>query len=93
VAVAHLLLRALRSRDRRLVRTAGAALLLVLLQVGLGGATVLSGRAVVPTTAHVAMGAAVLGTCWLATLRAFRLLRCPLRVSSVIRGTRATVPS
>ena len=74
-AVIHVLLRARRSHEARLVRTASLALALVVLQIGLGGATVLSGRAVVPTTAHVAVGAAVLGTCWLATLRAFRLLR------------------
>jgi cytochrome c oxidase assembly protein subunit 15 len=74
-AVIHVLLRARRSGEARLVRTASLALALVIVQIGLGGATVLSGRAVVPTTAHVAVGAAVLGTCWLITLRAFRLLR------------------
>jgi hypothetical protein len=41
--------------------------------VGLGAATVLTVKAVLPTTAHVATGAAVLGTCWLVTLRAWRL--------------------
>jgi cytochrome c oxidase assembly protein subunit 15 len=74
-AVAHLVLRARRSGEPRVVRTAAVALALVLAQIALGGATVLSGRAVVPTTVHVAVGAAVLGACWLATLRAFRLLR------------------
>jgi heme a synthase len=93
LAVVHLLLHALRSRERRLVRTAGAALVLVLIQIGLGAATVLSGRAVVPTTAHVAVGAAVLGACWLATLRAFRLLRRPQSVSSAVPGTRVAVTS
>jgi cytochrome c oxidase assembly protein subunit 15 len=74
-AVVRVVLRARRSGEARLVRTASLALALVVVQIGLGGATVLSGRAVVPTTAHVAVGAAVLGTCWRATLRAFRLLR------------------
>jgi len=73
--VVRLLLRARRSADPRLTRTASIALALVVAQIGLGAATVLSGRAVVPTTAHVAVGAAVLGACWLSTLRAFRLLR------------------
>jgi cytochrome c oxidase assembly protein subunit 15 len=91
LAVLHLLLHALRSRERRLVRTAAAALVLVLIQIGLGGATVLSGRAVVPTTAHVAVGAAVLGACWLATLRAFRLLRRAQTVSSAVPGARVAV--
>jgi hypothetical protein len=36
---------------------------------------VLTLKAVTPTTLHVATGAAVLGGCWLAALRAFRLLR------------------
>ena len=35
----------------------------------------LTTKAVTPTTLHVATGAALLGGCWLATLRAFRLLR------------------
>ncbi len=92
-AVVHLLLHALRSRERRIVRMAAAALVLVLIQIGLGGATVLGGRAVVPTTAHVAVGAAILGACWLTTLRAFRLLRRRQSVSSAVHGTRVAVPS
>jgi heme a synthase len=93
LAVIHLLLHAFRSRERRFVRMAAVALVLVLIQIGLGGATVLSGRAVVPTTAHVAVGAAVLGACWLTTLRAFRLLQRPQRLSSAVRGTRVAVTS
>ena len=42
-----------------------------------GAATVLTGKAVTPTTAHVATGAAVLGACWWIALRARRLLRRP----------------
>jgi cytochrome c oxidase assembly protein subunit 15 len=81
-AVARLALRARRSGSPRLSLAAWLALSLVVVQVGLGAATVLSGRAVVPTTAHVAVGAAVLGACWLATLRAFRLLRRPHGVAA-----------
>jgi len=91
LAVIHLLLHALRSGERRLVRMAVAALALVSIQIGLGGATVLSGRAVVPTTFHVAVGAAILGACWLTTLRAFRLLRRPQRLASAAHGTRVAV--
>ena len=81
-AVARLALRARRSGSPRLRLAAWLALALVVVQIGLGAATVLSGRAMVPTTAHVAVGAAVLGACWLATLRAFRLLRSPHRLAA-----------
>jgi heme a synthase len=74
LAVFRLLLSALRSGLRPLRRTATAALVLVLLQVGLGASTVLSVRAVLPTTLHVATGAALLGACLFAMLRARRLL-------------------
>ncbi|HVR69227.1 MAG TPA: COX15/CtaA family protein [Vicinamibacteria bacterium] len=66
-----------RSRDRRFSRPATLLLVLVALQVGLGAATVLTGKAVLPTTAHVATGAAVLGLSWLLTLRARLHLRRP----------------
>jgi hypothetical protein len=36
---------------------------------------VLTGKAVTPTTLHVAVGAAILGGCFLLTLRARRLAR------------------
>ena len=70
-----LFLRARRSGDPRFIRPAGAALGLVALQMGLGGLTVLSGKAVGPTTAHVTVGAAVLGACWFTALRSIRRLR------------------
>jgi cytochrome c oxidase assembly protein subunit 15 len=92
-AVTRLLLRARRSGEPRLVRTASLALALVVIQIGLGGALVLSGRAVVPTTAHVAVGAAVLGACWLASLRAFRLLRRRDRLASAAHGVSIAVTS
>ena len=93
LAVIHLVLHALRSRERRLIRTALAALGLVLVQIALGGATVLTSRAVIPTTAHVAVGAAVLGTCWLASLRAFRLLGRPQRAPSTAPAAGMAVTS
>ena len=47
---------------------------LLAIQIGLGAITIWSERAVIPTTAHVAIGAAVLATSLTLTLRAFRLL-------------------
>jgi heme A synthase len=70
-----LALRCRRSGDARLARHAVALAGLLLVQLGLGAATVLGHKAVLPTTAHVATGAAVLGGVWLLTLRAHRLLR------------------
>jgi cytochrome c oxidase assembly protein subunit 15 len=73
-AVLVLAARAQRSGVARLARLARFAGLLVLVQIALGSAAVLTGRSVLPTTAHVAVGAAVLGTCWLTTLRVWRLV-------------------
>jgi heme a synthase len=74
-AVGRLFWRARREGDARFIRLAAVLLLLVLFQIGLGAAAVLTLKAVTPTTLHVATGAAVLGGSWLATLRAFRLRR------------------
>ena len=76
-AVLYLARQAHRSRDPRFRRMALLAVAVVTVQVALGALTVLSAKAVVPTTAHVATGAAVLGLCWLFTLRARRHLRAP----------------
>jgi heme a synthase len=70
--IARLALRAHRFGDPLLARPALGAFLLALCQVGLGGATILSARAVVPTTLHVITGAGLLGSCWFTTLRAWR---------------------
>jgi cytochrome c oxidase assembly protein subunit 15 len=70
--VARLYLTARRSGDAKLQGAATLACGLVLVQLLLGAATVLTAKAVTPTTFHVATGAAVLGTCWFTTLRAFR---------------------
>ena len=55
-----------------LLRPAGLLTVLVLVQIGLGGWTVLSGRAPVVNTAHVATGALVLATSLLLALRVNR---------------------
>ena len=73
-AVVVLAVRAYRSGVTALARTAFFAVALVILQIALGATTVLTAKAVLPTTAHVAMGAGVLGTGWLLCLRAWRRL-------------------
>ena len=72
VAVGHLAWRAQRAGLGRLGWTLAA---LVAGQIALGGIAVLTGKAVTPTTLHVALGAAILGGCFLLTLRARRLSR------------------
>lgn len=69
--------RALRQypEEQALCRPARGLLALLAVQIGLGAATVLSRRAVIPTTSHVAVGAAVLATCLALTLRAWHLER------------------
>lgn len=60
----------LRYRERpELTRPALLLLALLLMQVSLGAMTIWSGRAVLPTTAHVAIGAAVLATSLALTIR------------------------
>jgi cytochrome c oxidase assembly protein subunit 15 len=61
-------------RQPLLRRPSLAMLVLLAVQITLGGATILSGRAVLPTTAHVAVGAALLATSLALTLRAYRLI-------------------
>jgi cytochrome c oxidase assembly protein subunit 15 len=64
----------LRHADEpRLLRPATLLGCLVLLQIGLGATTIWTRMAVVPTTAHVANGAAVLATSLVLALRARRL--------------------
>ena len=58
--------------DRALVRPALLALVLVATQVTLGALTIWTQKAVLPTTAHVACGAAILGTLVVLALRARR---------------------
>lgn len=77
IALARLLWTCLVSRQPRFVKMGAALFALALLQVGLGAATVLTGKAVLPTTAHVATGAAILAGSFLTALRAFRTLETP----------------
>jgi cytochrome c oxidase assembly protein subunit 15 len=87
-AVAHLAWRA--SRFRGLALLGWALVGLVALQIGLGGMAVLTGKAVTPTTLHVALGAAILGGCFLLALRARRLGRG--EVQPVREGALAVPP-
>jgi heme A synthase len=59
--------------EARLRRPALALILLLTAQICLGAITIWIGRAVFPTTAHVAIGAAVLVTSLTITIRAWRL--------------------
>jgi cytochrome c oxidase assembly protein subunit 15 len=60
-------------------RPALGLFLLLIVQVCLGAITIWSGRSVIPTTSHVAVGAAVLATSLALTLRAYRILGTPHR--------------
>jgi cytochrome c oxidase assembly protein subunit 15 len=80
-AVATLLVRVERRHGdvpvlRRPIRLAAA---LVVLQILLGGLTIWTARAVVPTTLHLVAGAAILGSSLVLALRAHRLLARPRR--------------
>ncbi len=59
--------------EPQLRRPAAALFILVALQITLGALTIWSGRAVIPTTAHVATGAAVLATSLTLAIRAYAL--------------------
>jgi cytochrome c oxidase assembly protein subunit 15 len=61
------------SADPWLRRPALLAVALVVLQVALGALTIWSRRAVLPTTTHLVVGAALLATCLVTTLRAARV--------------------
>jgi cytochrome c oxidase assembly protein subunit 15 len=58
--------------DRRLRRPAVLVLALLVTQIALGASIIWSHRAVVPTTTHLVVGAALLATCLVVTLRAGR---------------------
>ena len=63
-----------------LMRPACTLLGLLVVQLVLGALTIWTKRAVLPMTAHVAVGAAVLATSLVLTLRAYRLVAVPARV-------------
>jgi cytochrome c oxidase assembly protein subunit 15 len=89
VGVLNLLWRAWRSREGRFVRPALIAAFLTFVQVLLGAATVLTQKSVLPTTLHVATGAAILGTCFFAALRARRLTAAAEPLPASALGDRA----
>jgi cytochrome c oxidase assembly protein subunit 15 len=76
VLVTATLITVLRARPRRpeLRRPAWLLLALVLVQVTLGAVTIWSWRAVLPTTAHVAVGAMILATSLVLSMRSHHLL-------------------
>jgi cytochrome c oxidase assembly protein subunit 15 len=84
-AVAGLLVRVERRHGdvAALRRPARLAAALVVLQVLLGGLTIWTARAVVPTTTHLVVGAAIFGSCLVLTLRAAHLLARPRRAPAV----------
>jgi len=64
-------------------RPALGLFLLLVIQICLGAITIWSDRAVLPTTSHVAVGAAVLATGLTLTLRAYRILGAPPRAHAI----------
>ena len=84
-ALAWQVLRRFR-HDRALALPALGLVFLVVLQIGLGGAVVLTGRAVVPNTIHVAVGAMVLACSVALTLCGWRGVRV-LERAAAARGT------
>ncbi len=62
------------SHHRLLFRPAMTMLALLVLQIALGAFTVWTAKGVLPTTAHVATGALILGASFLLTLRAFGMV-------------------
>ena len=84
-AVATLLVRVERRHGDvpALRRPAHLAAVLVVLQILLGGLTIWTARAVVPTTTHLVVGAAISASCLVLALRAHRLLLRPRRVPAV----------
>ncbi len=78
-------------------RPALGLFLLLVMQVCLGALTIWSNRSVLPTTSHVAIGAAVLATSLALTLRAYKIFGLPERATIEIpasarrvAGSRAT---
>jgi heme a synthase len=71
VVTAGVVLRA-HLREAALRRPAMLAIALVTLQIALGALTIWSRRAVIPTTAHQSIGAAVLATCLVLAIRTWR---------------------
>src|SRR5260370_42263177 len=64
-------------------RPAVGLFILLVGQICLRAITIWSGRSVIPTTSHVAIGAAVLATSLTLTLRAYRILGAPNRTHTI----------
>src|SRR5437899_11368400 len=92
LAVAATVTQVLRTHPTELGRPALLAATLVIVQIGLGASVIWTRRAVVPPTAHLAVGAALLATCVALTLHATRL-RVRHRVRSAPIGFRREVPA
>jgi cytochrome c oxidase assembly protein subunit 15 len=75
VVTAWLAAAAARTREPRIGRHAALLFAMALVQATLGALTVITGKAVLPSTAHVAGGAVLLAGCVLLLLRSHRLLR------------------
>lgn len=82
VVVAWSVVRALTAHraEPRLRRPAVLLAALLLVQLTLGALTIWTQRAVIPMTAHVAVGAAVLSTSLILALRTFHMVRTPGRM-------------
>jgi len=74
----------LYSDQQLLFRPALTMLVLLTVQLSLGAITVWTAKATLPTTAHVLIGALVLGTSFLLTLRAYAMTAS--RISADYRG-------
>ena len=82
-----------RHREQRpLLVPAVLGLFLVTAQIGLGGFTVLSAKAVVPTTLHVLNGALILANSLVLTLRSFQLLQAAPSRRNAVLGAPAVIP-
>jgi heme A synthase len=79
VCIAWTLSRVIRHHraEAMLLRPAIGIAGLLLLELTLGALTIWTERAVLPTTGHVAVGAAILATSFLLTLRSYGLLASP----------------
>jgi cytochrome c oxidase assembly protein subunit 15 len=71
-------------QDPRLVRLAALSVSLLVTQIALGASIVWTQRAVVPTTTHVVVGAALLATCLVTALRTGRVA-APSRAVTPLR--------
>ncbi len=83
-------IRAIRHPRSELARPARLAALLVVLQISLGGASVLTRLAVLPTTTHLLVGALLLATLMVLSARAFqsssRNVRAVAGVGTTVEG-------